>query len=223
MQYDTHLPVNGLPLVVLSLSLLASTPADADDDLASAETVGEGSQGPYDPDVAAAWSVAPTAAGTVGAIGLMIAGGVTERDTLLIGGFVSMLGVWSIAPSSGHLYAQRWGRGFGLMALRLGLASLPTSLLAVTRSAHRECSIDEEDQSSPYCGIDSAMAFTVSTIIAVPILLALGIYDMATAPRSARAANREHRRRRIAWSAAPAVFPATGDRLSYGAVLELRF
>lgn len=166
---------------------------------------------PYNPDVALHSSLWPTLFGV--AIGSILPG-ITPFSTSsdnTIAGLVIAGAAISVAPSIGHLYSRNLRHGFASMGGRAALYSTAVFSLygfgALSQSNNQ----------------DGANALFATSIMAGAGLVCLTVYDIVTAKRSARTANREHGEKQTAISGSPTFFSTQSKTPGFGLAIQGTF
>ncbi len=164
---------------------------------------------PYSPSKALQLSLIPTASTLVIGGGIIWAGFAPDwgqRVPILWGYGIAIVGT-AVGPSAGHFYADNRRHAISTLLIRsaLGLGGFVANFGAVF------CDM--------YCP-EKTSALWAGTVTLYTGALALAIYSIATAPRSARRAN--IRQEKATWNISPTQFKLVGSN-AYGLVFSKSF
>jgi len=144
----------------------------------------EASRAPKSPAAALAWSLAGTTAPTAIGVVLVLASGGDGSPAQAGGGLIFAGGL--VGPSLGHFYAGRSGRGAATIGLRILLVT--GTAAALTKACIYCYPSTRHSEAAALLGL-AGLGLTAASVI----------YDVATAPGSARRYNE----RRASFSIAP--------------------
>jgi len=96
-------------------------------------------------------------------------------------GWIGILGGFILGPSTGHFYAEQWGRGLKTVGIRVGIGVAGITGTSILGMLIVE-GIDPED-------FPEIMISLIPTALAAAAIVGHGVYDITTTPESVRRYN----------------------------------